>query len=277
MLKQLTGNKLSILIPSGAGLALVQALSLMTITKMPFGVLFPDSLIHTFSVILLAIPLISVLTYGNLESILLPVRIVVYVMLAIFALAMSAGALYGIELLLFNDNFREELLALIPLRILLTGLMLSICVMLKNSLYNWPSENQLVEEMPETNNEEAIEAPEATSTGAKEIIDHIAVKNGTKIHVVSTDEIICLMADGDYVQVITPRGKFLKEQTMKYFEEHLPANRFVRVHRSCIVNTTAISRIELYEKQTQQLLLSNGEKIKTSINGYKNLKKALNI
>jgi hypothetical protein len=277
MLKQLTGNKLSILIPSGAGLALVQALSLMTITKMPFGVLFPDSLIHTFSVILLAIPLISVLTYGNLESILLPVRIVVYVMLAIFALAMSAGALYGIELLLFNDNFREELLALIPLRILLTGLMLSICVMLKNSLYNWPSENQLVEEMPETNNEEAIEAPEATSTGAKEIIDHIAVKNGTKIHVVSTDEIICLMADGDYVQVITPRGKFLKEQTMKYFEEHLPANRFVRVHRSCIVNKTAISRIELYEKQTQQLLLSNGEKIKTSINGYKNLKKALNI
>lgn len=277
MLKQLTGNKLSILIPSGAGLALVQALSLMTITKMPFGVLFPDSLIHTFSVILLAIPLISVLTYGNLESILLPVRIVVYVMLAIFALAMSAGALYGIELLLFNDNFREELLALIPLRILLTGLMLSICVMLKNSLYNWPSENQLVEEMPETNNEEAIEAPEATSTGAKEIIDHIAVKNGTKIHVVSTDEIICLMADGDYVQVITPRGKFLKEQTMKYFEEHLPANRFVRVHRSCIVNTTAISRIELYEKQTQQLVLSNGEKVRTSLNGYKNLKRALNI
>jgi hypothetical protein len=277
MLKQLAGKKLSILIPSGAGLALVQALSLMSITQMPFGVLFPDSLIHTFSVILLAIPLISVLTYGNLESILLPVRVVVYVLLAFFVLAISAGALYGIELLLFNDDFRDELLSLIPLRILLTGLMLSICVMLKNSLYNWPSENQLVEEMPETNNEEAIEAPEATSTGAKEIIDHIAVKNGTKIHVVSTDEIICLMADGDYVQVITPRGKFLKEQTMKYFEEHLPANRFVRVHRSCIVNTTAISRIELYEKQTQQLLLSNGEKIKTSINGYKNLKKALNI
>jgi len=64
---------------------------------------------------------------------------------------------------------------------------------------------------------------------------------------------------------------------MKYFEEHLPANRFLRVHRSCIVNTTAISRIELYEKQNQQLLLSNGDKIRTSLNGYKNLKKVLNI
>ncbi len=277
MLKQLTGNKLSILISLGAALALVQALSLMTITKMPFGVLFPDSLIHTFSVILLAIPLISVLTYGNLDSILLPVRIVVYVLLALFVLAISAGALYGVELLLFNDNFREELLTLIPLRILLTGLLLSICVLLKESLYNWPSKNELVERVSETNNKEAIETREATSTVQKDIINHIAVKNGTKIHVVSTDEIICLMADGDYVQVVTSRGKFLKEQTMKYFEEHLPANRFVRVHRSCIVNTTAISRIELYEKQTQQLVLSNGDKIRTSINGYKNLKQALKI
>jgi hypothetical protein len=277
MWKQFAGNKLTILIPSGTGLALIQALSLMTITNLPFGILFPDSIIHTFSVILIAIPLISVLTYGNLDSILLPVRIVVYTLLAFFVLALSAAALYGLELLLFNDDYQQQLLTLIPLRILLTGLILTICVLLKNTLYAWPPIDLSDEAMPETEKQENNDAEEAVSTPNREIIDHVAVKNGPKIHVIPTDEIVCLMADGDYVQVVTSRGKFLKEQTMKYFEEHLPSNRFVRVHRSCIVNTTAISRIELYEKQTQQLLLSNGDKIRTSLNGYKNLKKVLNI
>lgn len=277
MWKYFSGNKLSVLIPSATGLALLQALSLMTVTTIPFGFLIADSFIHTLSIILLAIPLISVLTYGNLDSILLPVRIVVYVLLALFVLAISAAALYGMEMLLFNESSREQLLNLLPVRILITGLMLSICVLLKDSLFAFNTNIQFQDEKADNEQDAQTESQEPANDAQREIIDHIAVKNGPKIHVIPTDEIICLMADGDYVQVITHRGKFLKEQTMKYFEEHLPANRFVRVHRSCIVNTTAISRIELYEKQTQQLVLSNGEKVRTSLNGYKNLKKALNI
>jgi DNA-binding LytR/AlgR family response regulator len=72
-------------------------------------------------------------------------------------------------------------------------------------------------------------------------------------------------------------GKYMKEQTMKYFEEHLPTTQFARVHRSCIVNLEAISRIELYEKQSQQLTLKNGHQIKTSQAGYKLLRQKLNL
>ena len=110
-----------------------------------------------------------------------------------------------------------------------------------------------------------------------EVLERIAVKSGSKIHVILVPEVIFLQADGDYVQIITAQGKYLKEQTMKSFEEQLPENQFVRVHRSVIVNVEMISRIELYEKQNQLLTLKNGQQIKTSPSGYKALRMALNL
>jgi DNA-binding LytR/AlgR family response regulator len=75
--------------------------------------------------------------------------------------------------------------------------------------------------------------------------------------------------------IIATDGKYLKEQTMKYFESHLPKSLFVRVHRSYIVNIEYISAIESYGKQNQQVLLKNGEWLKVSLAGYKALKLAL--
>ena len=69
----------------------------------------------------------------------------------------------------------------------------------------------------------------------------------------------------------------MKEQTLKYFEEHLPDNLFVRVHRSSIVNVQTILRIELYDKQSQQLALKNNHQIKISQSGYKLLRTKLNV
>lgn len=64
---------------------------------------------------------------------------------------------------------------------------------------------------------------------------------------------------------------------MKYFDNHLPLATFVRVHRSTIVNVTQISRVELFGKETYQLLLKNGVKIRVSLSGYKLLKERLGI
>jgi DNA-binding LytR/AlgR family response regulator len=109
-----------------------------------------------------------------------------------------------------------------------------------------------------------------------EFMKRIAVKSGQKIHVITVSDVLYIQSEGDYVQIFTSDGKYLKEQTMKYFETNLPS-QFVRVHRSYIVNIEAISRIELYEKQNQQLTLKNGHKIKISIAGYKLLKLRLNL
>ena len=122
------------------------------------------------------------------------------------------------------------------------------------------------------------ELPEAeTVQQPEESMDRIAVKNGSKIHLIAIDELIYIQACGDYVTLVTPEGQYIKELTMKYLETHLPASGFVRVHRSTIVNVTQISRVELYGKENYRLLLKNGDKLRVSLSGYKLLKARLEL
>lgn len=64
---------------------------------------------------------------------------------------------------------------------------------------------------------------------------------------------------------------------MKYFETHLPESDFVRIHRSAIVQVKQISRLELFGKESYQLILKNGRKLKVSNSGYRLLKERLNL
>ena len=121
---------------------------------------------------------------------------------------------------------------------------------------------------------QVVEAPVEVPAG---LIDRITVKDGSRIHLIKADELIYIQACGDYVMLITPSGEYLKEQTMKYFETHLPPETFVRVHRSTIVNVTQISRVELFGKETYQLLLKNGVKLRVSLSGYRLLKERLGL
>ena len=125
------------------------------------------------------------------------------------------------------------------------------------------------------NSREALNKEEPIYT-AKSPIDRITVRNGQKIIIIPIDEIIFIKADGDYISVNTAKGFWLKEQTMKYTEEILPANHFVRIHRSYIVNINFISRIERYGEK-QQIVLHNNEKIKVSTARYQVLKQALDL
>ena len=111
----------------------------------------------------------------------------------------------------------------------------------------------------------------------EETIDRITVKDGARIHIIKVDELLYIQACGDYATLITPTGEYIKEQTMKYFEGHLPNDNFVRIHRSTIVNVTQISRVELFGKETYQVLLKNGTKLRVSLTGYRLLKEQLGI
>jgi two-component system LytT family response regulator len=105
-----------------------------------------------------------------------------------------------------------------------------------------------------------------------EILDRVVVKTGSKIKVIPIDTILYLESQDDYVMIYLTDGKFLKQQTMKYFEQHLDATKFVRIHRSYLVNVNTIKQLELYEKNSYLAVLSNCAKLKVSDNGYKSLK-----
>jgi two-component system, LytTR family, response regulator len=104
--------------------------------------------------------------------------------------------------------------------------------------------------------------------------DRIVVKNGNKIEIIPTEKIVYVESYGDYVWIHTPDAKYLKQQTMKQIEELL-ANGFLRIHRSSLVNIAYIQKLELYGKQTYQLILKNDLKLAVSKTGYKELKEVL--
>ncbi|MDR0565844.1 MAG: LytTR family DNA-binding domain-containing protein [Prevotellaceae bacterium] len=106
-------------------------------------------------------------------------------------------------------------------------------------------------------------------------LTRVAVKDRQQIHVIPLHSIRYIEADGDYVQLHTEKGVFLKEKTMKYFEENFPPQQFIRIHRSFIVNVDMVAKIELYEKESYRVHLKSGEALKASSSGYKALKEAV--
>ena len=118
---------------------------------------------------------------------------------------------------------------------------------------------------------------ETDDYGDEAEIDSISVKHNNRIHIVSLDELQYIQSDGDYVTLCTTQGKFLKEQTMKYFQNALPAEKFVRIHRSYIVNISEISSIDCRGKEVYYVILKNGTALRTSNSGYQALKEKLEL
>jgi len=110
-----------------------------------------------------------------------------------------------------------------------------------------------------------------------EVIHRVVIKKSGKIHVISTTDINYLEAQDDYVMIYTAEERFLKQQTMKYFEKHLDEELFLRVHRSYIVNVQCIERIEPYEKTNYILILKDGNKIPVSRSGMQVMREKLNF
>lgn len=107
--------------------------------------------------------------------------------------------------------------------------------------------------------------------------NRIVVKNGSKIKIIPVQDVMYLEAADDFVKIYTREGYFLKNKTMSFFESFLPADMFVRSHRSFIVNIQEITRIDPYEKDGHVAILKNGAKINVSRNGYGKLRIVLGL
>ena len=109
----------------------------------------------------------------------------------------------------------------------------------------------------------------------EEFLERVVVKNGQKISIVPVGEIKYIEAQDDYTMLYTDKGNFLKQKTMKYFEENLDPADFLRIHRSYFAKITQIKQIELFEKDTYRVILHDGIKLPVSKSGYQKLKEIL--
>ena len=111
----------------------------------------------------------------------------------------------------------------------------------------------------------------------EEVIHRVVVKSRSKIHVIPVDDIRYIEAQDDYVMIYTREHKYLKQKTMKYFESHLPADDFVRIHRSYIARLSEIAQMELYEKDSYVVILKDTTRLPVSKTGLPKLKGMLDF
>ena len=100
----------------------------------------------------------------------------------------------------------------------------------------------------------------------------IVVKDGTRVHIIPTGQLDYAEAQDDYVALHSAGKSYLKQQTISSLETALDPMRFVRVHRSFLVNLERVTKIEPYTKETRLVILADGAQIPVSRAGYTRLK-----
>lgn len=102
-------------------------------------------------------------------------------------------------------------------------------------------------------------------------LERILVRDGAQVHVIPIEQIDYVEAQDDYVAFHAAGRTHLKEQTLAELEQALDATRFVRIHRSYIVNVERIARVELYAKDSRVAILRDGSRLPVSRAGYQRL------
>jgi two-component system, LytTR family, response regulator len=120
-----------------------------------------------------------------------------------------------------------------------------------------------------------LESLKETTQESRGTLDRVVTRLGSKVTVIPVDRIWYIESADDYVMIYSELGNHLKEKTMKFFEEHLPANNFVRIHRGSIIHLSQIAAIEPYTKDTHMVTLKCGAKLRASAEGYKKLRALL--
>ena len=103
----------------------------------------------------------------------------------------------------------------------------------------------------------------------------IVVKDGARVHIIPVEALDYAEAQDDYVALHSQRKSYLKQQTISSLEAGLDPERFVRIHRSVIVNLERIAKIEPYAKDSRIAVLSDGTQLPVSRAGYDRLRALL--
>ncbi len=115
-----------------------------------------------------------------------------------------------------------------------------------------------------------FKAKEVSETTKNKKQDFIFVRLNKKVlKKVVIDEIISIESVKDYIKISTTKESFLTHQTLHSFIENLPANKFLRIHRSFVI---AIDQIDAIEGNS---LLVNNERFTIGRSYLNNVKEVL--
>ncbi len=102
----------------------------------------------------------------------------------------------------------------------------------------------------------------STSTNRKDSPHFLSVKANSKIVKVLVDDILFIEGLKEYVKIVCATENIVTFERLKNLKAILPANQFLRVHKSYIINTTKVTSIEgnLLRIGTHFIPISRGKK-----------------
>lgn len=132
-----------------------------------------------------------------------------------------------------------------------------------------------IEKSEKTNVEESLKPLADKLLMSKAIYpERILVQTAKKLITIAVNDIIYIQADGDYSVLKTQNGSFLSNYGISKLEEKLDGDKFIRVHRSSIINLKFIKEVNKYVS-SYDVIMQNNELVRVSRGYMDNLKKLM--
>ena len=110
-----------------------------------------------------------------------------------------------------------------------------------------------------------------TTSAAKEYPKRLLVHNGAKDLFISVEDIEWIEAADYYSCLHVGTKNFMLRETIKQLASTLDPQKFVRIHRSVIVNVEQLQEIIREGQNEGSVVLTNGQRLKMSKAGWQNL------
>jgi two-component system, LytTR family, response regulator len=112
----------------------------------------------------------------------------------------------------------------------------------------------------------------AAARPPQQYLDRIPVRDGPSVFIIPVAKLDYAEAQDDYVALASQGKKHLKQQTISSLEAALDPSRFIRIHRSYIVNLERVAKIEPYGKDSFVAVLYTGAQLPVSRAGHARLR-----
>jgi two-component system, LytTR family, response regulator len=106
-------------------------------------------------------------------------------------------------------------------------------------------------------------------------LERVLIRDGANVHVLPVDKIDFVEAQDDYIAFKSEGKQYLKDQPLSVVEASLDPARFVRIHRSFLLNIERLAKVELYAKDSRMAILRDGTRLPVSRAGYARLSELL--
>lgn len=103
-------------------------------------------------------------------------------------------------------------------------------------------------------------------------LTRLFVQEHDRIVPLHTRDVIRFEAAGDYVRIHGEAGSYLARLALGDLENHLPPDRFLRVHRSHMVNLDRVAFMEYHDDRRLMLRMDNGSEVLASRSGTRRLR-----